>query len=212
MNKALTAPLAHYGDPLILLNGTLVEQDELDEDVESVSHTNNVQTTLDAHSFQPSKRRSIKELPAEPRVLNACAAIFMYTIFGLSDRDIKEATKLTSAELDQCRAHAAYSECFETVVGEFINANSNLLVARIAAHGPIAFDSVAAIASKASVNGQKVKLTDKLRASQDILDRAGVRPKDIDARQIVNKNELRIVISKSNQDVTLELNGATIDA
>ena len=154
---------------------------------------------LDAESFRPLKKRNIKDLPAEVPMINGVGAVFMYTLLGVSDREIAEALKVTVSEVEQVRAHTAYKECFDIVVAEFISKNSDLLAARIAAYSHSALDTVGNIA----LNGKKEET--KLRASIDLLDRAGVKAKDVEARNLGNKgNELRIVVVEPGADTKLQ--------
>jgi hypothetical protein len=102
------------------------------------------------------------------------------------------------------RSHAAYAETFDIVSNEFVNARSKLLSARIASYADAALDTVHDV----MVNGTKE--SNKLRAGIDILDRAGVRPKDEAARVNQQQNELRIVIMKGD-DTHIEVNGISVD-
>lgn len=197
-SKALAKP----GDPLITSTGAIVEPDEDVKD--EVNPAPSSSTKLSPATFKASQRRALAELPGESKILNAVAVIFLYTALGVSDREIIEATKLSTVELKQVRNHIAYTTCFDLIINEFINANSELLVSRIAAYSHMALDNVANLARKAK--GEKVKLD----ASTDLLDRAGVRPKDNENRTILNKNELRIVIDGGTAGVALELNGERI--
>ncbi|HEY6019545.1 MAG TPA: hypothetical protein VIY48_06480, partial [Candidatus Paceibacterota bacterium] len=118
---------------------------------------------------------------------------------GLGDREIAEALGSHVDQIEKIRNHSAYGECFQAVLDEFINANANLLSSRIAAYGQKALDTV----GKLIVEGKKEEV--RLRASIDMLDRAGVRPKDQDQRQQVTKNELRIIVVDGDSNVNLNV-------
>lgn len=194
---AKSTALARVGDPLITETGSKI-------DPEGYLAGRPIKTeapamVLDAPSFRPLKKRTLRELPAEASLINGVGAIFMYTMLGVGDREIADALKVTVPQIEEVRVHSAYKECFDIVVAEFINKNSDLLAARVAAYSHSALDTVGAIA----LNGKKEET--KLRASIDLLDRAGVKPKDVEARNMGNKaNELRIVIVKSGQDTNLQ--------
>lgn len=186
--------LARVGDPLITETGAKVEPEgyangrPLPKEAPAM--------VLDAVSFRPSKKRNLKDLPAEVGTLNGIAAIFMYTMLGVGDREIADALRIDFEKIEEVRTHPSYKECFEIVVAEFINKNSDLLSARIAAYSHSALDVVGGLA----MNGKKEET--QLRASIDLLDRAGVRPKDVEQRNIVNKSELRIIVVDNTKEST----------
>jgi hypothetical protein len=204
-HKKPTVPdLPRPGDPLVLANGITVEPDKFDEVDEAPAPLQQVK--LNAAQFRAQHKRSINELPDRPDVINAMAAVLMYTILGLSDQEISAIVGITRAEVALARKHSAYEECFNAMVSELINANSEVLSSRLAAHAHIALNQVTKLSTKAK------KEETRLSASRDILDRAGVRPQDVAARTAVQKNELRIIITKGDEaPARLELNGVTID-
>lgn len=155
--------------------------------------------TIDPAEYRPIKKRTIKELPGDVNIVNGVSIVFMYTILGLGDREIAEALGSHVDQIEKIRNHSAYGECFQAVLDEFINANANLLSSRIAAYGQKALDTV----GKLIVEGKKEEV--RLRASIDMLDRAGVRPKDQDQRQQVTKNELRIIVVDGDSNVNLNV-------
>ncbi len=137
--------------------------------------------------------------------MNAIGVVFMYTLLGIGDREIAEVLKTTTEEVLSIRRHSGYGEYFNAVLGEFINANSDLLTSRIASYAQTALQTVGTLAKE----GKKEET--KLRASIDLLDRAGVRPKDQEQRQNTVKNELRIIVVDGEKNVSLELNGVDTD-
>lgn len=179
--------LARVGDPLITEDGRKV-------DPEGYAHGKKMSvpsapTTIEASQFKPTKRRNLKDLPADIPLMNGIGAVFMYTVLGVGDREIADALKCTVPEIEAVRGHPAYKECFDIVVSEFINTNSDLLAARIAAYSHGALEKVGTIA----LHGNKEE--NQLRASIDLLNRAGVGPKENEQRNLGNKaNELRIMI------------------
>lgn len=191
--KAPGRALARPGDPLVTHDGKIIEPEgfvngrELPEGVDKHSQT------INASMFRPVKKRNMNELPAERQMMNAIGVVFMLTLMGVGDREIADNLKTNVEQVNWIRHQAAYVECFNTIIGEFINANSDLLAARIAAYSSNAVDTI----GKLSTDGKKEET--KLRASQDILDRAGVRPKDVADRSVV-KNDLRIVIVDGDED------------
>jgi hypothetical protein len=197
--KSPTRALARVGDPLVAPDGSIIEP-EVVEKAKQIA-PGMVGSSIDPELYRPLKRRTVKELPAEHSVLNAISVVFMYTIMGIGDREIADILHCTTDEIVSIRKHSAYADCFNGVLGEFINANSDLLTSRIASYAQTALQTVGTLAKE----GKKEET--KLRASIDLLDRAGVRPKDQEQRQNTIKNELRIIIVDGEKNVSLELNG-----
>lgn len=189
--------LARVGDPLVTETGKTIDPEgyakgrPLPKEAPAL--------VLDAANFRPLKKRSLKEMPGEVGMINAIAAVFMYTMLGIGDREIADALGIPSNQVDDVRKHPAYKECFDMIVGEFINKNSDLLAARIAAYSHSALDVVGAI----SLNGKKEET--RLKASTDLLDRAGVRAKDIADKGSTNKSELRIIVVDNSKDKNINL-------
>ena len=108
---------------------------------------------LTASDYKPKRRRTVKDLPAPVATLNAVACVFMYTTLGLGDREIADTLNITTKQLKDVRGHPAYAECFDAITAEFININSDLINARIAAYSHDALTEIANIA----LNGKEEK-------------------------------------------------------
>lgn len=184
--------LARPGDPYVMPDGRQIQPEG--DRIDVVSN----QSKLDVKSFKASRRRVLKELPAQPSVLNAIGCAVMYSILGIADREIAQALNCKASELQNIKSHPAYGECFGALVSEFINANSDLIHSRIAAYG---HDSLTRVAHLA-INGTKEEVS--LRASQDLLDRGGFTKKDVN-RGANGMDELRITITRGGEDVKINL-------
>lgn len=194
---AKSSALARVGDPLITDKGIKIEPEGYANGRPLPSEKPAL--VLDASSFRPMRKRNIKELPADTNMMNGVAVVFLYTLMGVGDREIADTLRVTVPEVEAVRQHSAYRECFDAIVGEFINKNSDLLAARIAAYSHSALDVVGSI----SMNGKKEET--RLKASTDLLDRAGVRAKDVAERNSGSKaNELRIVIVKPDDHTKMD--------
>lgn len=193
--RALAISLARPGDPYVMADGQVYQPAKMARDVTEG------QPKLTPKTFKPTARRSLKELPADAAILNGVACVIMYTVLGIGDREIAAAMKVDTDSVKKIKAHHAYAECFDSVVSEFVSANSDLLHARLAAYSHDALTGVADIA----FNGRKEE--NRLRAGMDILDRGGITKKD--TRTINNvMNELRITIVKSDgKDVSVNVDG-----
>lgn len=196
--------LARVGDPLITETGKKIDPEGYVSGRPIKAEPPAM--VLDAETFRPTKKRTLRDLPAEASLINGVGAIFMYTMLGVGDREIADAMKITVSQIEEVRRHSAYKECFDIVVEGFINKNSDLLAARVASYSHSALDVVGSIA----MNGKKEET--KLRASIDLLDRAGVKPKDVASRNEQNKgNELRIVVVRQDEKTNLQFEMGTVD-
>lgn len=184
--------LARPGDPLITAKGEKVEQIG-----GGLTTAQQNQAVINPAEYRPTKRRVIKELPGEVHIINAVSVVFMYTLLGVGDREIADSLKTTVDDIIQLRNHSAYGECFQIIHGEFINANSELLTSRIAAYSQNALSTVGDLAK----DGKKEEV--RLRASIDILDRAGVRPKDQEQRGAMTQQHLRIIVVDGDTDTNV---------
>lgn len=196
--------LPQPGDPLVTIDGETINPDEEDIDTKALAP---LQKALEPSDFRPERRISLKELPAEPKQFNVIALVFVYTISGVSDQEIATTFNITPADVRRVRKSPAYKETFELFLSEFINSNSNLLQSRIASYSHNALTNVADLA----MNSKKDII--RLQANKDILDRAGVRPKDMEGKGVSSQNELRIVITKPEEQVSVdvEVDGDLID-
>lgn len=192
--------LAKEGDPLVAADGEILEPDgHIDtEDLPAP------RTPTPFKYYRPTTRKVLSDFRAPDTVLNVASVVFVYTVLGISDAEIGNATGLSSEDINKARETRAYSDLFEGVMTELISANSEYIEARIAAYAPMALNNVAHIAKHAQNHAVK------LSASKDILDRSGHRPQDTQGRAQQGMNELHIVITKSKDapdtDIEFKLN------
>lgn len=189
--RLLPRPLAKWGDPYVLPDGRVIPPDRADGGVDEAL------PKLDVKEYKPKKKRTVKDLPAPVATLNGVACVFMYTTLGLGDREIADTLKITVKQLKDIRAHPAYAECFEAVTSEFININSDMINARIAAYSHDALSQIAKIA----LNGKEER--NQLRGSMYLMNAGGYGDKS-NVGASVAKNDLRIVIIGKDQDVRIE--------
>lgn len=197
--KSKLPVLARQGDPYITADGLEVSPEPLEGEAPEEA------SSVNARSFRATKKRTIKELPTNPTMMNAIACVFMYTLMGVGDREVALALNITADQLKTVRHNVAYKECFESVLSEVINANSNLLQARLAAYAEDAVDNIKEIASEQTVNGQKIKPDTRLRANVDIADRAGITAKSAENRGSLRMNDLQIIIVKPGEDTEVKI-------
>jgi hypothetical protein len=197
--------LAKIGDPLIAPNGdVLVEED--DDDL-SPSHLLPPATAVPFKDYRPITRRVLTELRAPADMLNVTSVVLFYTLLGISDTEISDATKLTGEQIEHIRNSRTYADMFDNIMRELINANSEYIECRISAYSGMALGNIAEIAARTRNTGYR------LAASKDLLDRAGHRPQDNASRQNSGMNELHIIITEPNDadniklDLTIRRNG-----
>src|SRR6478609_8357233 len=141
--------LARVGDPLIAEGGRRIDPEGYVNG--KPLPTERPQLELEAATFRAQKKRTLGDLPSDVNMINGVAAVFMYTMLGVGDREIADALRITVPEVDAVRKHSAFNECFQMVIAEVINKNSDLLTARIAAYSHSALDVVGSIA----IDGKK---------------------------------------------------------
>jgi len=191
MPQLLAKALARWGDPYVLPDGRVIPPDRQDGGVDTSL------PKLVASEFKSHRKRTLKDLPAPIPTLNGIACVFMYTTLGLGDREIADTLKITVKQLKELRANPAYAECFEAVTSEFININSDMINARIAAYSHDALSQIAKIA----LTGKEER--NQLRGSMYLMGAAGHGDKSA-AHGAVAGNDLRIVIIGKDQDVRIE--------
>ena len=190
--------LARPGDPLVAADGNKVEPEN--KPTKKQAKGMQLDGALDPALYRPNKRRILKELPAAPNVISGIGAVFMFTMMGVGDREIADTLGTTVEHINELRSHPAYGECFENILAEFINANSTLITSRIASYAQTAVETIGTLASTAK------KEETRIVASKDILDRAGVRPKDQEHRASMSVNDLRIIIVDGNRSSEVSIN------
>jgi hypothetical protein len=194
MGRLLAKALAKWGDPYVRPDGTIVPPDRINGGVD----TDLPKPKLE--EYRPSRRRTLKDLPAPVTTLNGIACVFMYTTLGLGEREIADTLKITVKQLKELKGHPAYAECFEAVTSEFININSELINARIAAYSHDALSEIACIA----LNGKDER--NRLRGSTYLMNAGGYGDKKNGVA--VAKNDLRIVIiGQGDQEIHVETGG-----
>jgi hypothetical protein len=191
--------LAKAGDPLVAPNGDLLMEED-DDDLDP-SRLLPPSTAVPFKDYRPITRRVLTELRAPGDMLNVTSVVLSYTLLGISDTEIADVTKLDPFQIQHIRESRIYSDLFENIMRELINANSEYIECRISAYSGMALGNIAEIAARTRNTGYR------LAASKDLLDRAGHRPQDNASRQNSGMNELHIVITEpcAGDDIKLDL-------
>lgn len=176
--------LARVGDPFIAPDGSLIAPSYPEDYFPRLKD----ETKINPVTFRAKRRRNMNELPGQSNIMNAVGAVMMYTFFGVGDREISQALKCTVQDIEEIRAHTAYSEYLELLGSEIISAESENVTHRIAAYAHGALDTIAHVSRNGKVE------SNRLRASIDIMDRGGFNPKMVAEKQVSLKNVLRIQV------------------
>jgi predicted DNA-binding protein (UPF0251 family) len=130
--------------------------------------------------------RRIADLPAIPEKLNGTSVILVYSMFGLADQEIALATGLTVEQIETVRMHDSYVTLLEELRKNVIAADQDIIRRTIQQH---ALNAQNKIVDLMESDDDKTAL----KASQDVMDRAGYRPADIVEHRHKMEGTLRVV-------------------
>lgn len=180
-------------EPLVLADGRRINP-VTGREVQSVAKVVALPTARDAIATVTRARRKLADLPAPPRASNALSVVLTYTNIGLSDDDIAIACDLTVEQIQRMRRTPAYQALSEAVTKSILEADSDDVRTYISQHARVAAHSIVTAA-------QSQDEVVALRASMDILDRAGHRPADVVEHRHKLEGGLTIeIIEKSTAD------------
>lgn len=191
------AKLAPTSAPLVLKDGTKIDPATGKRIVEGVTKQQveqmiEVPPAIEAQRLVINARRKIADLPAVPNTMNAVSVVLAYSMFGLSDDEIAVATKLTVDQVTRMKASPIYEQYSAVIVENLMHSDTENVRNLFAAHTRAAVSTlVAGLTSP--------KATDRLKAADSLLDRAGHRPADIVQHNHIMGNELRIVVVEKNE-------------
>lgn len=118
-------------------------------------------------------KRSLADMPVPAKELNAISVVCLYSLIGLNERDIAEALRIDVDRVARIKMLDAYSTVYDYVTKAIIDEDAEDVAHMFAAHARSAAKSVVDLATDSDGNAAV-----RLRAAQDILDRAGHRPAD----------------------------------
>jgi hypothetical protein len=117
-------------------------------------------------------RRRVADLPALPKTMNTVSVVLSYTLFGLDEIEIAQATGLSTDQVGRIKMLEAYSRMQDEVIRSVIASDTGSVRDMIAQHSRKAVAKIIDIIDEGPDDLA-------LSASKDILDRAGHRPVDI---------------------------------
>lgn len=131
-----------------------------------------VPTASEAQRIIEGSRRRLSDLPVTPKHLNPIACICLYTMYGLDSLEISVATGLAIDQINAIRMSNEYGIMQRAVVDSVMEAET----------GDVKDFIKKASKSAAKKMSSLVEHNDPdvaIRASKDVLDRAGLRPADV---------------------------------
>lgn len=178
------AHLAKPGDPLVANGKVIAHEDEADNLKKGERFVPLIRRT------KINNVRNIKEIPCaqDPSYQTAINAVLVYHLIGLSENETAHLLRIPFEEVQNIRHSSDYQVTFEMVFSELISASSNSIRAKLADYSTKAVDQIIELAENAD------KDIVKLKANQDILDRAGFSPENIFGDSQGDDDDLKIII------------------
>lgn len=188
--------LADPGAPLVLADGTVINP-ATGKEVKQPKNRGgfiSIPSAGEAVAIVAKSRRSVAELPLPPKQMTGFGLVLFYTMWGLNDSDI--ALTIGGLSEDQVKQIKKLPE-YKTIEGDIVKTvlehESNDIRTFFKQNANQAAQKIVALVDEDGALG--------LKASQDILDRAGFRPADVhehthkfeDALKIeyINKQEVK---------------------
>ncbi len=147
-----------------------------------------------ARSMHINSRRNMNEMPnTDPSTQTAINAVLMYQLLGLTDNETAHMLRLDLVTVQNLKMHSDYQATWEMLFAEVVNVNSGSLQATLAAHAQGAIERIVDL-SKTSEH----EMT-KLKANQDLADRAGLHYETLHGKNSSNGDEDTLKISFVNE-------------
>lgn len=143
-------------------------------------------------------RKRLIDLPAPPSQMNGVAVLISYSLLGLSDEEIAIALSLTQEQVGRIKMSDVYTSVRAEIVSAILKNDTDDVRHMFVQGSKTAATAVINMISTA--DDEKVRL----KAAQDVLDRAGHRPIDVHEHRVAVDGGLRIeYIEKKPLDVPI---------
>lgn len=195
----MTSSLAQPDEPYVTSRGKIVLKNEQQEKaIKDKDRFVPVIRRMNIHN-----KRNLNDMPcSDPSTQMAINVIMMYHLLGLTPNEIAHVTKIPLDQVQDIQWGTDYQNTFELLFAELINVNTNSVKAKIAAFSSEAVDNIITLANEAD------KDIVKLKANQDILDRAGFAAEQLyDNGSADDADVLKIVMENDGgQKTSVEIN------
>lgn len=161
-----------------------VKQKDVSRTIERARDTNN-----------KAIRASIADLPADPSATTTAGVVWLYYMLGLNDVDIASCTGLTIQQVDLIKGMKLFSQLDTMIIANASKLNSANIEGRIHSMAAKSMDAIEEI-----IDDAEVEASVKLRAAQDLLDRAGHSSKQISDKRSLLEGGLVIRIVQDNSN------------
>jgi hypothetical protein len=185
--------LANADEPLVLADGTKIDPKTGSVIREKRSFVE-VPSNTQAQRQVAATRRRLADLPAPPKTMNAVSVVVSYTLFGLSDTDMAIATGMTVEQIERIKELDAFKSMLDTVSNNIVSNDVDDVRTMFKVQAKHAATKLVELADS---ENEVVAL----KASQDILDRAGHRPADVVEHRHAMDGGLTIKVIKQDNTV-----------
>jgi hypothetical protein len=187
MSQSQETSLAENQSPLILPDGSEVYPAEAAPTEQNFIE---VPTATDAVRQVMSTRRSIADMPAPPKQMNAISVVVAYKMFGLSDPDIALSTGMNLEQVERMQMLDAFDEMWSAAIANVIQADTDDIEQLIHQSARNAVNRIT------HVNSNAVDPFAIIASSKDLLDR---HERTRDRRDNKEDNALRIEIIRKDE-------------
>lgn len=155
-------------------------------------------------------RASIADLPADPSATTTAGVVWLYYMLGLNDVDIATCTGLTMQQVDLIKGMKLFGQLDTMIISNSAKLSSASIETRIHSMANKSMGVIEDIMDDGEVDAAV-----KLRAAQDLLDRAGHSSKQISDKKSLLEGGLviRVITEGSNDmrrvpEIVINKNGA----
>lgn len=164
--------LASPTQPLVLADGTKIDP-STGEVIKDLPPIVEVPSNTETQRELAYTRRTLRDLPEVPAKMNVVSVVLSYELFGLQPQDIAIATGLPVAQIKAIQKTDVYESYKQDILRRFEETEAATVRELFAKKAMAAANKVVSIMETTENDGLAMK------ASQDVLDRAGHRPVDV---------------------------------
>lgn len=158
-------------------------------------------------------RLNAADLPAAPRSITSIGIVWLYFMIGLSDHDIADATGMRLDQVEHIKGLQLFDRIGKMIIDNAAMLHDDDIRTRLVVMSSKALDNIEDIS-----DDNEVDAAVKLRAAQDILDRAGFGAKQIHEHNVKMSGGLVIKYiddteaTKPVPEITIDHDAEVVDA